>query len=95
MGHDAEQSISADRQREELRILCPTARERVTGMVDDLEGLDVTDERRELQAPTMDVRRERAPDGHPVDARLFLPDSPGDPLAILVLMEVLDQLRPH
>ena len=62
MGDHSEQPVTADRQREELLILAPTAVQRTTFGIDDPEGFDVGDERRKAEAPAMNVRGQRSAD---------------------------------
>jgi hypothetical protein len=48
----------------------------LTPGVDEIECLDVADERRHLQAAAVRVRRQRAADRQPIGAGLFLRDAP-------------------
>ncbi len=94
-GHHAEESVPADREGEELTILGSTAHLQASIGVDDPEGLDIRNERRESKPPTVNIGRERTRDGDLIDSGLLLPHGPDRFIPVLIGVEVTDQFRPH
>jgi hypothetical protein len=56
--------------------------------------LDVADQGRKPQPAAVDIRSQRTPQAHAIDARLLLPDGPRPRPARLAAMKVVDQRRP-
>src|SRR6185295_15706099 len=91
----SEQTISANRELEELGVLTPAAGARRAAGVDQHERLDVADHRLHLQAAAVHVRRQRAADGEPIRAGLLLRDPPLLRGAGLTAYQPVDERRPH
>lgn len=73
---DAEQSIPPDGQGKQLLVFPPTARAQLPLSVHQDQGLDVADDRRETQPPSVNVGRKRTTQTNAVHARLLFADCP-------------------
>ena len=83
-----EHAIAADRQAEELGILGTAAIDQLALGAQELERLDVGDERGRRQVAAMHVGGERAADGDAIDAALLLVECPRR------LVQCLEELGP-
>ena len=72
----AEETVSADRQREEFCIFTATAGDEFAASIHEYERLDIVNNRRHRQAATVGVCRERAAKCQRVGPSLLLRDSP-------------------
>ena len=76
-GHDAEQSVAADDEAEQLGVARPADLADLARRVDQRERLDVGADRTLGQAAPVDVGGERATERQVVGAGLLLADAPG------------------
>src|SRR5205085_6274961 len=90
---EAEEAVAADREAEELRVLGPAAGEEPPARVDELDRLDVADDRRQREAAAVGVGGERAAERQAVGAGLLLVEGPFA-LARLRVIQRLQKLRP-
>src|SRR5882757_10895681 len=92
-GDDAEQSIAADGETKQLRIILAVAVVKLAFMVQDCEGLHVAYDGLLRERPPVNIGSQRAAQRELVGAGLFLHNGPLL-LPFLRLMKILNQLRP-
>src|SRR5204862_7855129 len=61
--NDAEKTVAADRQAEELRVLAAAAIKKPPARVEQLDRLDIADDRRQRQAAPVRIGGERTAEG--------------------------------
>jgi hypothetical protein len=91
---DPEHAVAANRELKQIAILGAAAPPQVPASVDELERLDVADERHHLQPAAVRVRRQRAADRQPIGPRLLLSDAPLPRPSVLALDKCGNQRRP-
>ena len=91
---DAEQSVAANRQPEQVGMRVARAGAQLTVRPEQVERIDLLDDGLQVQSASVRIARERAGQAESIRTGLLLVDSPLSIASLLRAIQIVDQLRP-